>query len=256
MEHAIDIALGRGALYEVLAGGFCPPTPSTVSRLLSPEAAEVLAEAAAVLDAAWETDLRGYVHRLSAYGEQALPLLQASFGRLFGHIVRGPVPPYETEYGDDSLFLPIQEMSDLGGFVQAFGLTLNAAAHERLDHISSECEFLMFLACKEAYALERDDVPMQQQVQHATRLFLRDHLGRWAPAFGYRLVREDQGGFYGALGGLCHALVRADCRRLGISVGPETLRLRAPSLADAPMACGSESALLQIELPAHLGAQP
>jgi TorA maturation chaperone TorD len=246
----LDLALCRSALYEVLALGFRPPTPALLSRLFTSEAAVVLEQAAAVLDAAWQTDLSHYVRRLRpSPGEETLPWLEASFRRLFGHVARGPVPPYETEYGDDSLFLPIQEMSDLGGFLRAFGLMLSPAAHERVDHISSECEFLLFLARKEAYALERGEVDLQQEVRRATRLFLRDHLGRWAPAFGARLVREDAAGFYGTLGGLCHTLVSADCARLGVSAGPATLRLRAPLQDDAPMACGTGDELLQIAIP-------
>ena len=34
------------------------------------------------------------------------------------------------------------------------------------------------------------------------------------------------------------------------------LRLRAPSLTDAPPACGAGSELLQIEVPTHLGESP
>jgi TorA maturation chaperone TorD len=166
------------------------------------------------------------------------------------------VPPNETEYGEDSLFLPIQEMGDLGGFLHAFGLMLSPAAHERVDHVSSECEFLLFLARKEAYALECGAVDLQQEVRRATRLFLRDHLGRWAPAFGARLVSEDPEGFYGTLGGLCHVLVRADCARLGMPAGPTTLRLRAPLQDDAPMACGTGNTLLQIAIPLRPGECP
>jgi TorA maturation chaperone TorD len=254
IEDELDIALCRSALYEVLALGWRPPTPTLVSRLLTLDAAAVLAQAAAVLDAAWQTDLLHYVRRLPpSPGEETLPVLEASFRRLFGHIARGPVPPYETEYGEDSLFLPIQEMSDLGGFLRAFGLMLSPTAHERVDHVSSECEFLLFLARKEAHALERGEVELRQEVVRATRLFLRDHLGHWAPAFGARLVRADPEGFYGTLGGLCHVLVSADCARLGVSAGAATLRLRTPLQDDTPMACGSGEALLQIEMPRRPG---
>jgi TorA maturation chaperone TorD len=257
IAYELDIALCRSALYEVLALGFLPPTPALLSRLFTPEAATALEQAAAVLDAAWQTDLSQYVHRLRpSRGEEPLPVLEAAFRGLFGHTARGPVPPYETEYGEDSLFLPIQEMSDLGGFLRAFGLRLSPAAHERVDHISSECEFLLFLARKEAYALECGELDLQQEVLRATRLFLRDHLGRWAPAFGARLVRAEPEGFYGTLGGLCHTLVSADCARLGVSAGPATLRLRAALQDDAPMACGSGDELLQIEIPPRPGEYP
>jgi TorA maturation chaperone TorD len=81
--------------------------------------------------------------------------LTALHRRLFGHTVRGEVPAYETEYGDEALFQQPQELSDLGGFMQAFGLKLRPDAHERIDHVSCECEFLAFLGYKEAFARRR-----------------------------------------------------------------------------------------------------
>ncbi|MBI2080724.1 MAG: molecular chaperone TorD family protein, partial [candidate division NC10 bacterium] len=166
--------------------------------------------------------------------------------RLFGHTARGRVPPYETAYGEDSPFQPAQEMSDLAAFFRAFGLALRPAGHERIDHISCECEYLLFLARKEACALERGDQAMREETRRAARLFLRDHVGRFAPAFGKRLAREDPGGFYGALGELCAAFVTQECAWARVAAGPEVLRLRSPSGADAPMACGTGEQLLQI----------
>lgn len=256
-EYASDLALCRCVLYQTLATGFRLPTPAMLSHLLTEAGHTVMSEAATALDAAWETDLLGYMHDLRRQAQNhTQSQLQASYGRLFGHIVRAAVPPYETEYGEDALFLPMQEMSDLGGFFQAFGLRRNDASHERCDHISSECEFMDFLAAKETCALQEDNVGMLQDVRQATRLFLRDHLGRWAPAFGHRLASEDAVGFYGTLGRLCYISVSADCRQHDVPAGPETLRLRAPLGADAPMACGTGSELLHIALPSHLGAQP
>ncbi|MBI4607896.1 MAG: molecular chaperone TorD family protein [Candidatus Rokubacteria bacterium] len=240
------MALCRSGLYEALALGFQPPTAETVVRLASPEGAGALADAAARLDEARGSELAPRVHRLGRH--DGIEALASSFGRLFGPTARGGVPPYETEYGEDSLFQPMQEMSDLAAFYRAFGLELAATAHERIDHISSECEFLLFLARKEAYALERDDRPMLDATRQAARRFLRDHLGRWAPTFGRRLAREDPGGFFGALGTLCADFVALDCAQAGVAPGPEFLRLRSVQHADAPMACGSVGDLLQIRL--------
>ena len=222
-------------MWEALALGFRVPTEETAARLASPDGAGALAAAAALLDVDKKTDLTARVLRLAR--RDGLDDLEDSFRRLFGHTARGTVPPYETEYGEDSLFLPAQEMGDLAAFYRAFGLTLNAAAHERLDHIACQCEFLLILARKEAYALERDDAAMLEATRGAVRLFLSNHLGRWAPAFGRKLAREDGNGFYGALGDLCHAVVVAECARLGVAAGPELLRLRSPLPDDTPMGC-------------------
>ena len=251
----VDLALCRSALYEALALGFLAPTAETISRLASSEGVEALADAAAVLDDAWNTGLADLVRRTSAPQPLcSLAALEASFRRLFGHTARGLVPPYETEYGEDSLFLPLQEMSDLAGFCHAFGLGLRPSEHERIDHIACECEFMLFLARKKAYALVTDNATMLEETRRATRLFLKDHLGGWAPAFGRRLAREDRGGVYGALGELLTVFVTHECARVGVPAGPELLHLRSTSLGDAPMACGSGDELLQIETSARTGA--
>ena len=191
----VDLALCRATLYSALALGLRPPTQETVDRLVSVEGAAAMAEAAEVLDANGVSGLSPTVRRLSA-DKVSSDILSHSFLRLFGHTAHGTVPPYETEYGAEALFQQPQELGDLAGFYLAFGLTLNRAEHERPDHVSCECEFLSFLCLKEAYALEKRDVSMLEEVRKATRLFLRDHLGRFVPAFARKLITEDQGGFY------------------------------------------------------------
>jgi DMSO reductase family type II enzyme chaperone len=234
-----DLALCRSALYEALALGFRPPTEETVARLVAPDSVAALADAATVLDQAWGSDLTSDARRLA--GPSGLDPLAAAFRRLFGYTSRGAVPPYETEYGEDSVFHPMHEMSDLSAFYRAFGLEVAPTAHERVDHVSCECEFLLVLARREACAIERDDSVMLEETRRATRLFLRDHLGRWAPGFGRKLAREDQGGFFGALGMLCADFVTRECVRLGVAAGPEFLRLRSARHADLPMACGKNA---------------
>jgi DMSO reductase family type II enzyme chaperone len=250
-----DLALCRSILYEALALGFRPPTEETVSRLASKEGTAALADAVAILDEAWGTGLAHLVLRLPVSPfPPSVEILEASFRHLFGHTARGKVSPYETEYGEDSLFQPPQEMSDLGGFYQAFGLTLRPAEHERIDHIACECEFMLFLARKEAYALVQSEDAMLEETRRATRLFLRDHVGRWAPAFGRRLAREDRCGFYGSLAEILVAFVTQECARVGVPAGPELLRLRSTSLGDVPMACGPADSLLQINPSARAGS--
>ena len=234
----IDLALCRATLYSALALGFRAPTEETVERLASAEGAGALAEAAGALDTPGASTICAAALRLSA-GKRSLPALSDTFLRLFGHTARGPVPPYETEYGAEALFQQPQEMGDLAGFYSAFGLAVNPAEHERSDHVSCECEFLCFLALKEAYALESNDATMLEEVRKATRLFLRDHLGRFVPAFARKLVTEGQETFYGALGELCLSFITDECARLGVAPGAAGLGLRPAADDRVPMACGS-----------------
>ena len=125
------------------------------------------------------------------------------------------------------------------GFYRAFGLTMNVEEHERPDHVSCECEFLSFLALKEAYAIERDDAAMLEETRKAERLFMRDHLGRFLPAFTKKLSREATDGLYDALARLAWGFIAADCARFGVPQGPENLTLRPADDERVPMACGS-----------------
>lgn len=229
-------ALCRAALYEALSLALQPPGEETRRRLLDVDAALALADAAAVLDA---VDPAGLAERAAALAAPQADLaeLDLAHQRLFGHTARGAVSPYETEYGQEVLFQQPQELGDLAGFLRAFGLELRGEKRERIDHVSCECEFLAFLAAKEAYALAAGDEEMRAVTASAARLFLRDHLGRFAPAFARLLARADAG-FFGAAAELLAALVSWDARRLDVPIGAERLGLRPdPSTIEIPAGC-------------------
>jgi DMSO reductase family type II enzyme chaperone len=232
-----DLALCRSALYSALALGFDRPGKELGRVLLSREGARALAGLLA--DCALpQTRLPARLEQLAG----TVPDLELYTG-LFGHTARGALSPYETEYGGETLFQQPQELGDLAGFLAAFGLRMAEGQHERVDHVRCECELMAFLARKEAHAHETCDAAMLAETRKAERLFLRDHLGRFAPAFGERLHRADPDGFYGLLGELLRLFVEAECRREAIEPGPEGLGLRL-GLADdgAPMLCGGADA--------------
>jgi DMSO reductase family type II enzyme chaperone len=232
-------ALCRATLYSALALGFRRPAVETMARFASEEDLAALVDAASTLDRDSGSELVLAVQGLAAAKSDSANERIEPFDRLFGHTARGGVPPYETEYGVEALFQQPHEMGDLMGFYAAFGLTLNPREHERPDHIGCECEFASFLALKEAYALEHGEPAILEETRKATRLFLRDHLGRFAPAFTRKLAQDAGADFYGALADVCYRLVNLDCARFGVPSGPQSLSLR-PAIDDrVPMACGS-----------------
>lgn len=239
-----DVVLCRSGIYEALALGFRPPNWETIERLLTQTHNQALAEIAAILDEAGNSkklkNLAACIRKLMECSEGAeLEALNSSFRYLFGHTAHSKVPPYETEYGTETLFQQPQKLSDLSGFLTAFGLKLEFGQHERIDHISCECEFLSFLARKEAYALEKNDTDMLEETRKAQKLFLKDHLGRFAPSFSNMLMREASDSFYAALGELCGKFVLLECARFGSPSGPENLRLRPKVTGDDCLTCGS-----------------
>lgn len=236
---AIDLAYCRAALYSALAIGFQEPTEETLSRLLAENSCASLAGAAAMLYPNCQPDLISLIAALPNSDNDYATMLSSRYRGLFGHTARGPIPPYETEYGNEALFQQPQELGDLMGFYHAFGLTLKQDRRERADHVSCECEFLMFLALKEAYALENDNREMLVETRKAEKLFLRDHLARFLPTFASKLARQEDSGFYGLLGELCLRFVSAECGRLHVPSGAANLALRPADDDRVPMACGS-----------------
>jgi DMSO reductase family type II enzyme chaperone len=242
MITQMEVALCRSAIYEALALGFQPPSAGTAARLLDVENNHALAELAAVAEYPRSSGLESLKSLVLKLAESAvennLAILENVYRRLFGHTAHAQVPPYETEYGAETLFQQPQQLADLTGFYQAFGLSVNTSAHERVDHISCECEYMSFLTRKEAYALEQNDAEMLAEVCRAQKLFLRDHLGRFVPAFANLLLRENGTRFYGALGNLCREFVLQECARFSVPAGPEHLRLRPTEAADDCFTCG------------------
>jgi putative dimethyl sulfoxide reductase chaperone len=236
---AVDLCYCRAALYSALAIGFQGPMDDNIARLLMAESRASLTSGVSLLYPSREPDLVTLIEAFPTIDADFTRTLSARYRELFGHTARGPIPPYETEYGNEALFQQPQELGDLMGFYHAFGLTLKNDIRERPDHVSCECEFLMFLTLKEAYALEKDNREMLVETRKAEKLFLRDHLARFLPTFAAKLDREDPSGFYGMLGRLCLRFVTAECARLQVACGAANLGLRPADDGRVPMACGS-----------------
>lgn len=255
MESAIDLALARSVLYRAIALGLRPPARGSHDAAFGPAGQAAIRAAATLLDvgASGETLLpvsEVFCERAGSSGDRL-----TAHARLFGHS-RGLVCPFETEYGATDAFRQPQELADIAGTYLAFGLRPPEGGDERVDHAACECEFMEFLARKEAYALGRslaaEDADQGRDdlatLRAAARGFLREHLGRFGRAFASLLVKADVDGFHAALGSLLFGFLTQECRRFGLPQGPPTLELRPPVPDDTPMACGRpEDELIQIQ---------
>jgi DMSO reductase family type II enzyme chaperone len=236
--EAAEIALARAVLYRLLACAFREPDPGW-----EPE---------------WEAARRGVsaaLETLEASGER-LPRLCDGFdalsgprkaeellvehARVFGHTPRAGATPYETEWSECAGELrQVHLLSDLAGFYRAFGLEREAASGERHDHLAVELAFLNFLCAKEAYALLHGAEEGAELVRAAQASFLREHLCRWATAFGRRLARSGIDGFYARAQELLEAWLERELRRFELepSALPEELPPTGTSLEDCCTSC-------------------
>lgn len=112
------------------------------------------------------------------------------------------------------------EMADVAGFYKAFGVEVSQA-DQRVDHIATELEFMNLLAVKESVALQEEGAGENARVCHdASRSFLRDHLGRWAPHFGECLVKADAHPVYTSVGRLLEGFIQFDAERIDADGAP------------------------------------
>lgn len=153
--------------------------------------------------------------------------LEERYTRLFGHAVHGACPAYELEYGPRDIVQQSPQLADIGGFYAAFGLELAESATERLDHISIECDFMAVLYTREYTAAMQADEDRRLIAHDARRRFFADHIGRWAPAFAYRVTRADDG-FYAAAATLLASLLDEEAERLKVPLGPRYLEPDSP----------------------------
>jgi hypothetical protein len=227
LQSAIDSAVARTFLCSFLAKTFQDPEPETWRWLAAPETGGGLRAAAAALAPGSLSELAEETLRQMA--SSSFEGFSSVHMACFGHTVRGDCPMNEIEYGDikaDPLFQP-HRLSDLGAFFAAFGLEVVSDAAERIDHISIELEFVSVLAAKEAHALEhQSDNDALDGLRDAQKQFLREHLGRWSPAFARRLARMAEGTVPGAVAKLLGEFIRIECARLKVPAGSDDLLLR------------------------------
>lgn len=240
IEATLESALARSALYGVLASAFRRPDSPLFRRLAKAEELDALVEAITCSGVDNVDPLRESAMKLHhcACGLD-LEAITRSFLTLFGHTSRGKVPPYETEYGSGGPFFQPQEMSDISGFYQAFGLEINPSKHERMDHICCEFEFMCFLCAKQGYAIESGDHETAAEIVRAQRLFLRDHLGPFGRTFLARVQQIPDAAWHAAAAQFGSAFIEGECAHFEIALDRAYLPLRPDKDVDVPMACGS-----------------
>jgi DMSO reductase family type II enzyme chaperone len=141
--------------------------------------------------------------------------LAVEFTRLFDVGTSGPPCPL---YGGLYIGARMKTMEEAVRFYNHFGLTLSETPRELPDHITTELEFVHFLAFREAEAIEGGDDP--EPFQRAQRDFIARHLGRWVPKMRAKLEENSPMPFFLELVRRLERLLEGDLGRLVALVGP------------------------------------
>ena len=241
-------ALARSFLHQFLAHAFEYPTLATWAWISDPSIHHAALAASVHLGTPSDHPLPRHLQSLL---EQLRPehfnAFHDDYIVAIGHAARGSCPINEIEYGDlkaDPLFQP-HRLADLAAFYRAFGLELGPDAGERHDHLSVQLEFMAVLTAQEACAgASHESAGSADVCLTAQRKFLREHLGRWTPAFARRLQRAIGPGPLASLARFTLAFVESECRRFNLDPGSEDLLLR-PADAQASLcdSCGLAQSL-------------
>ncbi len=135
------------------------------------------------------------------------------FRDAFGHTAAGLYPPYETHYGQPTVFEQTDVLADIAGFYRSFGLKVDATRGETPDHAGVEIEFAAYLAGMERTAPDAEKAAIAHDIFVA---FLRDHIGKWGSAFGRLLARNAPSEEYRAVGRLLDAFLGAELVAAGL----------------------------------------
>lgn len=237
---AIEHAASRSALYRLLAKSFLYPAQQQYAYLTGNGYGETLSQLQMVLrhDGELSNEITEFLflHR-DWRGSQDREQLEAEYNRLFAHLGSTKCPPYETEYGLDNIYQKTEAMADIGGFYFAFGLDIAQQNTDRVDFISTEMEFMSFLAMKEAYALERQEQEHEEICRDAQQKFLAEHLGRWVSMFVTILSLATDNRFYAGLGALTKRFIDSEARNFGVALQKITEPGNASSSPPVPFQC-------------------
>ena len=223
----VELLLCRSELYKVLAFYYRYPSLVKMDNFFK-EQKESLDDAITQLDfpnkEKLRTSMKALIHESMSTNLQEWNSL---YEDCFSHTVHGTVSSYELEYGEEHTYRQPQQLGDISAFYNAFGLKLNKNGHERVDHISIECEFMHFLNFKEAYALEHGNKDGAEVCRQAACRFLAEHLGRWAPSLALRLSKHIKVGLFKHLADFTLGFIIEDCKAQGITPGSSDLPIRS-----------------------------
>lgn len=169
---------------------------AAITQWLYPEGAE----AAQALLEAWPRE------------EEAWEEMRVAHAKLFIGPFDLLAPPYGSVYLDEERRVMGDSTMDAMRFYARAGLDPSREVHEPPDHITTELEFMYYLAYQH---MALDDAQyLDLQVE-----FLANHLSQWVPMFSARVLTGNLHPFYNQLALLTSITVHTDAVNLGVIPG-------------------------------------
>jgi DMSO reductase family type II enzyme chaperone len=183
-------AAARSRVFGLLAGALGYPEGPLLADIREGRLAEALAKTIGELDPRWAEELDGEALADGLAADE----LAIEYTRLFDVGSSGPPCPL---YGGLWSKERTKNMEEVLRFYRHFGLGLDQEQHQLPDHLSSELEFLHYLAFREAEAM-RAGVEAGPY-RRAQCDFIERHPGRWVPELRAKLEANAPPRFFAEL---------------------------------------------------------
>ena len=183
----------RQGVYRLLGAGVSRPTSDLIETA---SAAPGLFDEMGLFDFAYAGDL---VDACEALGAAGLEGLSVAYATMFETGVAGAAcTPHESAFRADARTGQVAEVvAELKRTVLRFGLQLEDAQRDMVDHLGTELEVMASLCRREGERRSQDrsvDRVLAQQME-----FLEDHLLVWAPAYAQRVIESKDHAAYTAV---------------------------------------------------------
>jgi DMSO reductase family type II enzyme chaperone len=204
------LAAERSRAYQLFCAALGYPDDDLCGAIRSGDLAGALRDALGAIDCALVAGTDWDALRNAGEGDE----LAVEYTRLFDVGPSGPpCPLYGGLYGGARM----KTMEEAVRFYNHFGLKLADQPRELPDHLTTELEFLHYLAFREAQSLQGDGDPAPYQ--RAQRDFVGRHPGRWVPKLRERLDAQKPAAFFRELIRLLERFLDVECKRLVRELG-------------------------------------
>jgi anaerobic sulfite reductase subunit A len=217
VQGRLRFAQARQQVYGFLSRAFEYPDDAFLTDITTPACFEGLAEEFRLLAGNDDVDAGLYtwqrlVHRgVPLIAEFGISPLREAYTRMIYDSNLPCIPPYESVYAHER-----QVMGKHAGAVDDYyrRTGLGVEGSEMPDHIALECEFVAYLAGREAEARESGQNEQADAIWDTARRFLSDHLLSWGGKFCADLLFLADVEFYHALGKLGAGLFNDELLRV------------------------------------------
>ena len=203
----------QAAICELIAMSLALPTKELAEILVAGEFAEALVEVGEKtgFDSMTSKQLRDLLAEYKGQdAEELFHILRTEYTRLFVGAPKPAVSPYAgvwhaREQGVEPLLFVSPRAMEIERFMRSYGIGQAEGKNEPLDNISTEFEFLQFLALVNAGAVEVPeciDIP-----ESAFGTFFSQYVANWADGFAAEVQNATKLAFYQTVAEVIKALL-------------------------------------------------